>query len=124
MHTCVEVTTHAPCPAHVPLLCQAPLVPHVCVSVPQLPHATGFVWPGAHTPAHVPVPGPDTQVLFVQPTAVLHAPLVLHVSTPLPEQLVAPGLPWPAQAPATHAWSVQAVGVPQVPETQDCTEAL
>jgi len=32
------------------------------VSVPQLPHATGFVWVGAHTPVHI----PETHVWPVQ----------------------------------------------------------
>ena len=35
------------------LFCHAPPT-HVCVSVPQLPHAIGFVWPGAHA-LHAPV---------------------------------------------------------------------
>ena len=45
-----------------PLVCQVPLALHVCVSVPQLPQATGFIPPGAHTPVHT----PETHVWPVQ----------------------------------------------------------
>jgi hypothetical protein len=67
-----------------------PLALHVCVLVPQLPHTIGFVWPGAQTPAHLPVPG--AHVWFVQAAAVPHLPSVPHVCTPLPEHCVAPAL--------------------------------
>jgi hypothetical protein len=62
LHVCVAFGVHAAEATHVPLLCQAPLALQVCGSVPQVPQATGSVWPGAHTPVQVPVPVPDTQV--------------------------------------------------------------
>jgi hypothetical protein len=68
----VAFAVQAPELVHVPLVCQAPLALQVCVSVPQWPHATGLVWPGAHTPVQVPVPEPDTHVLLVQATALPH----------------------------------------------------
>jgi hypothetical protein len=37
-----------------PPVCHIPLVVQVCVSVPQLPHATTFGSDGAQTPTHVP----------------------------------------------------------------------
>jgi hypothetical protein len=54
LHVCVPYVLHVrvppgaqpPCPWQVPS-CHAPAT-HVCVSVPQLPHATGFVCAGAH----------------------------------------------------------------------------
>jgi hypothetical protein len=81
LHACIAVGAHAPWLEHVPLVCQAPIGEQVCVSVPQLPQATGFVWPGAQTPVHA-VP---TQVWFTHATGGPHWPLPLHVSTPLPE---------------------------------------
>jgi hypothetical protein len=45
LQVCIVPTAQAPWPAQV-LLSHAPLAPHVSVSVPQLPHGTGFVWPG------------------------------------------------------------------------------
>jgi hypothetical protein len=42
-HTWEVVGAQTPWPGHEPLVCQVPLGLHVCVSVPQLPHATGFV---------------------------------------------------------------------------------
>jgi len=46
--------------------------------VPQLPHETGLVWVGAHTPVHTPPPGAGaaTHVWFVQGAQV--APAVPH----------------------------------------------
>ena len=44
---------HAPCPLHA-ASAHVPLALQVCVFVPQLPHGTGLVWPGAHTPVHAP----------------------------------------------------------------------
>ena len=93
LHDCVAAFAHAPWLEHVPLVCQAPLALQVCVSVPQLPQATGFVWPGAQAPVQVPVPVPVTQVWLVQAATVeAHWPHALHVCTPLPEQRVAFGV--------------------------------
>ncbi len=93
LQVCVAFFAHAPWLEHVPLVCQAPLALQVCVSVPQLPQAAGFVWPGAHTPAQVPVPVPDTHVLLVHATVVVpHCPQASHVCTPLPEHRVAAGV--------------------------------
>src|SRR5262249_8325248 len=84
--------------SHEPLLCHAPAVLHVCVSVPvlQLPQATGCVWPGAHRPAQAPC----THVWLTQATGLPHAPFASHVSTPLTEHGVEPGLQDPPQIPA------------------------
>lgn len=54
LHACVAAGTQAPCPVQLPLFCQVPALVHVCVSVPQLPHGTGCVCPGAHMPTHAP----------------------------------------------------------------------
>jgi hypothetical protein len=62
LHDCVALGAHAPWPAQLPLVCQAPVDAHVCVSVPHLPHATGLVWPGAQEPVHT----PPMHVWFVQ----------------------------------------------------------
>jgi hypothetical protein len=61
----VAVGAHTPWPPQLPLLCHEPAALHVCVSVPQLPHATGFVWPGAQEPVHDAVPLLATHVLLV-----------------------------------------------------------
>jgi hypothetical protein len=42
LHVIVAAGAHAPCPLQA-LVCQVPVVLHVSVSVPQLPHATGSV---------------------------------------------------------------------------------
>jgi hypothetical protein len=66
------------------LLCQAPLT-HVCVSVPQLPHGTGFVCPGAHTlqaPALHTLPEPQ----LAPSAALVHAEVLVpgvQISHPL-----------------------------------------
>jgi hypothetical protein len=92
LHVCVAFRVHAAEVTHVPLVCHAPLAPQVCGSVPQVPQATGSVWPGAHTPVQVPVPVPDTHVWLVHATGVaLHCPHASQVRTPLLEHLVAPG---------------------------------
>jgi len=96
LHVCVAVGAQVPWPEQVPLVCQAPLALQLCVSIPQFPQATGFVWPGAHTP----VQAPDTQVVSTHPDAIPHVPEESHVSTPLPEQRVAPGEHDPVQEPA------------------------
>jgi hypothetical protein len=88
LQLCVAFAVQAPPLVHVPLVCQAPLVLQVCVSVPQLPQATGLVWPGPHTPLQA----PDTHVWLVHATALPHWPHELQVSTPLPEHCVAPGV--------------------------------
>lgn len=72
LHACDELGAHAPWPEQVPPDCHAPLALHVWVSVPQLPHATGLVWPGAHAPVHEAAPPLTTQVLFVQVAGVPH----------------------------------------------------
>ena len=72
MQLCVAFAVHALPLVHVPLVCQAPLALQVCVSVPQLPQATGLVWPGPHTPVHLPVPVPETHVWLVHETALPH----------------------------------------------------
>jgi hypothetical protein len=126
LQLCVAFREHAPWPVHVPLLCHAPLAPQVCVSVPQLPQATGFVCPGAHVPAQVAVLGPATHVELLQVTSAVQTPLVLHLSTPFvdAEHRVVPGLHCPAHAPATHALSLQGVGVPHMPDTHACVAEL
>jgi hypothetical protein len=72
LQLCVAFAVQAPPLVHVPLVCQAPLALQVCVSVPQLPQATGLVWPGPHTPVHFPVPVPDTHVWLLHATALPH----------------------------------------------------
>jgi hypothetical protein len=66
------------------LLCQAPLT-HVCVSVPQLPHATGLVCPGAHT-LHAPVLHTLPEPQLVPSAALVHAEVLVpgvQISQPL-----------------------------------------
>jgi hypothetical protein len=126
LQLCVAFCAHAPWLEQAPLLCHAPPALQVWVSVPQLPQATGFVWPGAQVPAQLPVPGPDTHVALSQATSALHTPLGLHVSTPLldAEHRVVPGVHCPVHAPATHAVSLQGVGVPHIPDTHACVAEL
>jgi hypothetical protein len=81
LHCMVAWGVHTPCPAQLPLDCQLPLELHVCVSVPQLPHATLFVCPGAHTPMHA----APLHVWLVHATGLPHWPVPSQVSTPLPE---------------------------------------
>jgi hypothetical protein len=115
------VPVEQPCPVHVPLLCQVPAPAQVCVSVPrlQLPHATGFVCPGAQTPTHEAEPALTTHVCPEQLLGVPHAPAVEHVDTPLPMHVVAPGVQTPWQAAVvpfcTHAWLVHGIALPSVP---------
>jgi hypothetical protein len=123
LHGCVAPAAHGPEPAHVPLVCHAPAGPHVCVSVPQLPHATGLLWPGAHMPVHAPA----THVWSLQAMAAPQWPVPSQVCTPLPEHCVAPaGLHGPTHWPAMHAplvhgeAALQAVQ-PSTPATQVCT---
>jgi hypothetical protein len=54
LQDCARLGAQAPDPVQVPLVCQLPVALHVCVSVPQLPHAKGFVCPGAHWPTQAP----------------------------------------------------------------------
>jgi hypothetical protein len=61
----VALGVHAPCPEHVPLLCQVPWALQIWSSVPQLPQVTGWVCPGAHCPAQP----PETQVWSVHAKA-------------------------------------------------------
>ena len=112
-----------------PLLCQVPLAPHVCVSVPQLPQATGCVWPGAQTPVHDAAPAPCVHVWLVQVAGAAQSPVVLHVETPLLAHRVAPGVhvPWQdAVSPlCMQAWFVHPTAVPHIPLLpQLCTAAL
>jgi hypothetical protein len=65
---------------------------HVCVSVPQLPHESVRVSPGAHDP----VQAPPTQVWSTQSTGLPHWPHASHVCTPLPLALH-------CRAPGVHA---------------------
>jgi hypothetical protein len=83
LHACVALGAHGPWPTQLPLVCHAPFELHVCVSVPQLPHPTGCVWPGAHAPSHA----PPTHVWFVHGAGVPHSPAT-HDCTPLPEHCV------------------------------------
>jgi hypothetical protein len=94
LHDCVAVAAQAPWPGQLPLVTHAPLALHVCVSVPvpQLPHATGFVWVGAHPPVHVAVPLDTTHVWFVHGAGVPHTPVALHVEIPLLVHCVVPGV--------------------------------
>ncbi len=54
LQDCVRLGAQTPDPVQVPLVCQLPVALHVCVSVPQLPHAKGSVCPGAHWPMQAP----------------------------------------------------------------------
>ncbi len=114
LHDCVPFGAQAPCPVQVPLVCQVPVALHVCVSVPQLPHATGFVWPDAHTPVHA----PDTHVRFTH--AGVHAPPSLPLldpeSTPLPDPESAPLLD-PESAPLPDPESVPLLDPDPEPES-------
>jgi hypothetical protein len=53
LQPCMLPGEQTPWPEHVPLVCQFPDALHVWSSVPQLPHFTGLVWPGAQTPAQL-----------------------------------------------------------------------
>ena len=85
LHVCVLFGEH-PWPAHMPLGCHAPVALHVWVSVPQLPHSTGFVCPGPHTPAQAPAVqvwlDPHAAPVFCQ------CPVPSHVCGCWPLQLV------------------------------------
>ena len=76
---------------------QVPIALHVCVSVPQLPQATGLSWPGAHEPAHA----PETHVVPVHATALPKLPVESQVSTsfPVAEHVVLPGTHMPEHCP-------------------------
>lgn len=108
LHFCVPYVLHdcvpfgaQPWPAHEPLLCQAPLVLHVSVSVPQLPHGTGLVWPGPQVPAHFPVDG--LHVEFEQAVPGVCEPFT-HDQGVLPpvSQPTWPGAQLPAHEPPLH----------------------
>ena len=71
-----------------PLVFQVPVAVHVCVSVPQLPHANGSVWVGAQTPVHTPG-GRHVWLAQAPPT---HWPHVLQVCAALPEHCAAAGV--------------------------------
>lgn len=94
LHTCVVVGMHAPCPEQLPLPCQVPADVHVCVSVPQLPHGTGCVCPGAHMPTQAPA----RHVWSTHACGALHCPSPPHVCTPLPEHRICPGEQLPPSA--------------------------
>lgn len=81
------------------------------MSVPQLPHCTGSVWPGAQTPWHV----PPTQVCPVHGVAAPHVPAT-HDCELLPEHCVCPVVHAPWHTPPTHVPLVHAVAVPQSPQ--------
>ena len=112
LHVCVAFGEHAPCPAQVPLVFQAPFASHVCVSVPHFPQATGSVWPGAHDP----VQAPPTHVWLVHATGEPHCPPLSHVSTPLPEHCFCPGEHGPLHTPATHVPLEHVVAAPHCPQ--------
>ena len=57
------------------LFCQAPFT-HVCVSMPQLPQATEFVWLGAHC-LHAPVLHTSPEPQPVPSGRLLHAVVVV-----------------------------------------------
>jgi hypothetical protein len=107
LHPCVVVGAHAPCPEQVPLLCQVPAAVHVCVSIPQLPHGTGCVCPGAHMPTQA----AETQVWSTHAWGALHIPLPPHVCTALPEQRICPG----EQGPASTGELVSLLASPPLP---------
>jgi hypothetical protein len=107
LHPCVVDGMHAPCPEQVPLLCQLPLDVHVCVSIPQLPHGTGCVCPGAHMPTQAPV----RQVWSTHAWGMAHCPLPPHVCTALPEQRICPG----EQVPASTNVLVSLFASPPLP---------
>jgi hypothetical protein len=113
----VEGGSHTPWPVQPPPLCQVPMLPHVCVSVPQLPHGTGFVSPGAHTPVHT----PEMHVFIAQAMGLPHAPVPSQVSTPLPEHCVWPEAHTPWHAPETHVWFPHEAGMPHVEPLQVST---
>jgi hypothetical protein len=112
LHGCAEPSTQTPWPAQPPLVCQEPVGVQVCTSSPQLPHGTGFVWPGAQLPVHAPLThawfshvGP----LFCQ------VPLAPQVCGCWPLHCVWPGPQLPEHIPLTHVELVQVVELPQVP---------
>ena len=115
---CVPSTLHdreasgaqTPWPAQ-PASCHVPSGPHVCGSVPQLPHGTGSVEPGAHIPVHT-LP---TQVEFMHATGLPHCPPGPQVSTPLPEHCSTPGV-HATHTPVRHA----GVAPPQAVDVSHC----
>jgi hypothetical protein len=117
LHGCVAPGAHTPWLAHVPLVCQAPVVLHVCVSVPQLPQGTGVVCPGAHFPVHAPF----TQVWPTHATGVPHWSFDPHVCTPFPEHCSCPVTHVPAHTPPAQLPLAHATGAPHCPPTQICT---
>jgi hypothetical protein len=108
-HGRMALAAQTPCPEHVPLDFHAAAT-HVCMSVPQLPHATGLVWPGAHTPVHPPL----EHVWFTHAMGVPHMPAT-HVCTPLPEHCACPAVHAPVHAPAAHVPVAQVTGDPHAP---------
>jgi hypothetical protein len=114
----VPFGAQTPCPVHVPS-CHVPLT-HVCVSVPQLPHDTGSVWPGAHTPLHVPL----MHVWFGQVEVVCHMPPPLHVCALLPEHCFCPELHVPAHIPPTQVPLVHGTGFPYCPQAPHVSTPL
>jgi hypothetical protein len=109
LHGCVAPCAHGPCPLHAPF-CQTPPAPHVCVSVPQLPHDTGLVWPGEQLPTHA----PPEQVELTHATGAPHMP-PLHVCTPLPEHCVSPLVHDPVHTPPEQVPLAHATGLPTWP---------
>jgi hypothetical protein len=119
LQACVVLGAQAPCFEQVPLLCQVPLPVHVCVSVPQLPHGTGFVCPGPHTPVHAPF----THVWPTHVTGVAHCPLDPHACAPLPEHWTCPTVHVPVQTPPSQLPLPQPTGALHCPFTQISTAA-
>jgi hypothetical protein len=118
LHVCIPYMLHfcdvpgaQPCPLHDPCA-QLPVESHVSISVPQLPHVTVCIPPGAQTPEHAPL----THVCATQFTLEPHWPSAPQVKTALAlvEHSVAPGVHTPWHEPPMHTnW--QAAGVPHWP---------
>jgi len=118
LHCMVAWGVHVPVPEQLPLD-QLPVESHVSVSVPQLPHDTEFVCPGAHTPLHAPL----MHVWFGHVDVVCHIPLV-HVCALLPEHCFCPVLHDPVHIPPTHVPLVQGSGLPYCPQAPHVSTPL
>jgi hypothetical protein len=99
LHACVAFAAHAPCPPHVPS-CHTPLALHVCVLVPQFPHATGFLSPGLHMPVHP----PPLQTYEHEVPLLSQVPPSLHFCGCMLLHCPAPGLHDPAHVPPLHTF--------------------
>jgi hypothetical protein len=97
LQACEAPAAHAPLPTHVPS-CGIPAALHVCVSVPQLPHATGVLLPGMHDPVHAPC---EQTYGHAAPLSD-HVPPSLHCCGCSVLHWAAPGVHAVAQAPAVQ----------------------